>query len=32
MICKSLAAGIPVLVVTPTGIIRRLGTDKHVAL
>lgn len=30
MICKSLAAGIPVLVVTPTGLIRRLGTDKIV--
>lgn len=32
MICKSLAAGIPVLVVAPTGLIRRLGTDKSVAL
>ena len=32
MICKSLAAGIPVLVVTPTGSIRRLGTDKSAAL
>lgn len=32
MICKSLAAGIPVLVVTPTGLIRRLGADKSVTL
>ena len=32
MICKSLTAGLPVLVVTPTGLIRRLGTDKSAAL
>ncbi len=32
MICKTLAAGIPVLVVSSTGLIRRLGADKDVAL
>ena len=32
MICKTLAAGIPVLVVSSTGLIRRLGADKGVAL
>lgn len=32
MICKTLAAWIPVLVVSSTGLIRRLGTDKDVAL
>lgn len=32
MICKSLTAGIAVLVVTPTGVVRRLGADRSVAL